>query len=93
MQRAEAIATQPPLNSQWIVLDTMTREQQMSSTFVQRMYLAQGRAAPTVAIQDWYERQGYQVFAVEKGGYKWVNPTTGEREDIDYLFMKKPLQE
>lgn len=93
MQRAEAIAAQPPLNGKWIVLDTMSREQQMSSAFVQTMYLAQGREAPAVAIQDWYERQGYQVFAMEKGGYKWQNPTTGEREDIDYLFLRKRLQE
>ncbi|KAJ4418977.1 hypothetical protein N0V82_005202 [Gnomoniopsis sp. IMI 355080] len=93
MQRAELIAAQPPLNGKWIVLDTMRREQQMSSGFIQKMYLAHGRAAPTVATQDWYERQGYRVFSVEKAGYKWVNPETGERVDIDYLFLKKRLQE
>lgn len=93
MQRAELVATQPPLNGRWIVLDTMSREQQMSGAFIKKVYLAQGRAAPTVATQDWYERQGYRVFSVEKAGYKWVNPETGEREDIDYLFLKKRLQE
>ncbi|KAF3767624.1 hypothetical protein M406DRAFT_233774, partial [Cryphonectria parasitica EP155] len=62
MHLAETIAAQPPLNGRWVVLDTMSREQQLSSTFVKRIYLAQGKPAPTVAIQDWYERQGYEVF-------------------------------
>lgn len=93
MQCAEAIAAQPPLRGKCVVLDTMSREQQMSSAFVEKVYLAHGRPAPTVATQDWYERQGYRVFAVEKGSYKWENPTTGDREDIDCVFLKKRLQE
>lgn len=93
MHHAETIAAQPPLNGKWIVLDTMSREQQLSSVFVSKVYLANGKPAPSVAIQDWYERQGYRVFATEKAGYQWVNPTTGEREGIDYLFLKKRLQE
>lgn len=92
MHRVETIAAQPPLNGKWIVLDTMSREQQLSSAAA-KVHLAQGRPAPSVANQDWYERQGYRVFATEKGGYQWVNPTTGETEDIDYLFLKKKLQE
>lgn len=90
MQLAEATATQPPLNGQWIVLDTMSREQQMS-VFASEALISQGRLVPIVSNQDWYERQGYEVFAIEKAGYKWVLPTTGEVVDIDYLFLKKKL--
>lgn len=91
MHHAERIAASPPLSAEWIVLDTMTREQQMSERFLQRLYIAQGKRVPRIATQDWYERQGYEVFAREDGGYKWASPVTGEREDIDYLFLKKRL--
>lgn len=92
MDLAEGIAVRPPLGGRWVVLDTMTREQQLSSAFVERVYLAQGKPAPKVAIQDWYERQGYEIFDKWAAGYQWVNPETGEREDIDYLFLRKRLQ-
>lgn len=93
MQGIEAIAAQPPLWGKWVVLDTMSREQQMSTAFVERVYVAQGRPAPTVATQDWYERQGYQAFAADTAGYKWANPTTGDKEDIDCIFLRKRLPE
>ncbi|ROW14594.1 hypothetical protein VPNG_03282 [Cytospora leucostoma] len=90
MGRAERLASRDPsLGARWIVLDTMPRGQQLSPAFVEKVYLAQGRPAPALAIQDWYEGQGYEVFAEEAGGYKWANPETGEREDIDYIFLRK----
>lgn len=88
MQLAEATAAQPPLHGQWIVLDTMSREQQMS-IFAKGALAAQGRSPPKVSNQNWSEHQGYAVFAIEKEGYKGVLPTTGEVVRIDYMFMKK----
>lgn len=70
----------------------VAREQQMEPALVRRVYLAQGNPAPVVPIQDWYEAQGYEAFAQEVGGYKWVNPETGERQDIDYVFLRKRLK-
>jgi hypothetical protein len=70
----------------------VARQQQMEPALVQRVYLAQGNPAPVVPIQDWYEAQGYEAFAQEVGGYKWVNPETGERQDIDYVFLRKRLK-
>ncbi|KAK7748607.1 hypothetical protein SLS53_000627 [Cytospora paraplurivora] len=93
MGQAERLASRDPsLAARWIVLDTMPREQQLSSAFVEKVYLAQGKPAPALAIQDWYEGQGYEAFAKEVAGYKWTNPETGEREDIDYLFLRKRLR-
>lgn len=92
MRAAETLAARADLLAgDWIVLDTMPREQQMNGDFVRLIYTAQGMPVPAVAIQDWYERQGYVVFAEEKGGYKWANPVTGDRQDIDYLFLRKRL--
>lgn len=93
MRLAEAMAAQTPaLGAQWIVLDTMTREQQMDAAFIEQVYLAHGRPKPTVPIQVWYEHQGYQAFAKEAAGYKWLDPVTGTFKDIDCLFMRKSLQ-
>lgn len=92
MLAAERIAAQPEvLNGGWIVLDTMLREQQMSGPFMYAVYTSQGRAAPKVATQDWYERQGYVVFAEKKGGYIWADPITGERTDVDCVILRKKL--
>ncbi|ROV91663.1 hypothetical protein VMCG_09266 [Cytospora schulzeri] len=91
MRLAEDVAAHGPLQARWIVLDTMSREQQMEPALVQRVYLAQGNPAPVVPIQDWYEGQGYEAFAKEVGGYQWANPETGETQDIDYIFLKKRL--
>ncbi|ROW02295.1 hypothetical protein VSDG_02519 [Cytospora chrysosperma] len=92
MAGAEDLAANGPLRARWLVLDTMSREQQMEPALVRRVYLAQGNPAPVVPIQDWYEAQGYEAFAQEVGGYKWVNPETGERHDIDYVFLRKRLK-
>lgn len=91
MGLAEHAAASPPLGARWAALDTMPRAQQLDPAFVEKVYLAQGRPAPARAVQDWYEGQGYEVFAGEKGGYRWANPETGEREDIDYVFLRKRL--
>lgn len=92
MRNAEAIASRAPLQAKWIVLDTMPREQQMGPAVAQWLYVAQGKPPPTVATQDWYERQGYGVVARTPDAYKWVSPVTGHSEQIDYLFMRKQLQ-
>lgn len=68
----------------------MSREQQLSSAFA-AAYRRQGMAPPTVATQDWYERQGYAVFAVERAGYRWVSPGTGQVTEVDYVFLRKGL--
>lgn len=91
MRLAEQIASLEPLSAKWIVLDTMPRDQQMKAAFIKKVYTAQGREAPTVPIQDWYERQGYEAFSRDVAAYKWSNPTTGETEDFDYLFLRKKL--
>lgn len=91
MRLAEHIASLEPLSAKWIVLDTMPRDQQMKAAFIKKVYTAQGREAPTVPTQDWYERQGYEAFARDVAAYKWANPTTGETEDFDYLFLRKRL--
>lgn len=91
MGLAERLASAPPLRARWVVLDTMPRAQQMDPAFVWTVYHAQGKPAPTVSSQDWYEGQGYEVFGKEAGGYKWANPETGERLDFDYLFLRKRL--
>lgn len=91
MRLVEHIASLEPLSAKWIVLDTMPRDQQMKAGFLKKVYTAQGRAAPTVPIQDWYERQGYEAFARDVAAYKWENAVTGETEDFDYLFLRKKL--
>lgn len=90
MRAAESIAVQE-LKADWITLDTIAREQQLSGQFVRAMYLAQGQPVPTRAAQDWYERQGYVAFAEEKGSYRWVSPITGETEDIHQIYLRKKL--
>ncbi|KAI3402098.1 hypothetical protein diail_27 [Diaporthe ilicicola] len=92
MRLAEDLASLEPLNAKWIVLDTMPRDQQMKSEFIEKVYLAQGKSAPAVPTQDWYERQGYEAFERHVAAYKWENPVTGETEDFDYLFLRKRLR-
>ncbi|KAK2613707.1 hypothetical protein N8I77_000599 [Diaporthe amygdali] len=92
MRLVEHLASLEPLNAKWIVLDTMPRDQQMKPEFIQKVYLAQGKPAPAIPIQDWYERQGYEAFAKDVAAYKWANPVTGDTEDFDYLFLRKKLR-
>ncbi|KAK7704976.1 hypothetical protein SLS64_008324 [Diaporthe eres] len=89
MRLAEHLASQEPLGAKWIVLDTMPRDQQMKPAFIKKVYFTQGKPAPKVPIQDWYEGQGYESFARDVAAYKWANPATGETEDFDYLFLRK----
>lgn len=91
MRLVEHLASLDPLNAKWIVLDTMPRDQQMKAAFIKKVYFARGKPAPTVPIQDWYEKQGYESFARDVAAYKWTNPVTGETEDFDYLFLRKRL--
>lgn len=63
----------------------------MTSPLVKKMFVMNGTSAPTRATQDWYARQGYQPFATESMGYTFVDPETGEGEELYYLFMKKHL--
>lgn len=87
----ERIASQEPLNAKWIVLDTMPKDQQMKSAFIEKVYTAQGKPNPAVPTQDWYEKQGYEAFARDVAMYKWENAITGETEDFDYLYLRKKL--
>lgn len=91
MRLVEHLASLEPLGAKWIVLDTMPRDQQMKPAFIKKVYFAQGKPAPKVPIQDWYEGQGYESFARDVAAYKWANPVTGETEDFDYLFLRKRL--
>lgn len=92
MRAAETIAGQTePLNAGWIVLDTMPREQQLSGGFTKAMYAELGRPVPEIAAQDWYERQGFIVFAEEKNTYTWVSPVTGERQELNKVFLRKKV--
>lgn len=75
------------LRAGWAVLDTMEREQQLGGG----LYAALGRPVPPVATQDWYERQGYVVFATKKEVYKWTSPVTGEEVDVQQVFLRKKL--
>lgn len=59
---------------------------------LRNMYAAQGRSVPSKTTQDWYERQGYQAFARDVAIFTFVDPETGDSEDIDYLFMKKRMK-
>jgi len=34
---------------------------------------------------------GYVPFHRKEGGYRWLNPESGEREAIDILFFNKQL--
>lgn len=57
------------------------------------VYAARGLEPPALPTQDWYERQGYRVFARETSHYEWADPATGRLEDIaiDCVFMRKRL--
>jgi hypothetical protein len=91
MRTVENIASLEPLNAKWIVLDTMPRDQQMRSDFLQKVYTAQGKSVPTGSTQDWYEKQGYEAFARDVAAYQWESPITGEKDDFDYLYLRKKL--
>lgn len=93
MQLSETIASQPPLDVRWIALETMSREQQLSSEFVAALYRQHGKPVPTWATQDWYDNQGYMVFAVEHGIHTWVSRVTGRTEDSHNVFLMKELQQ
>ncbi|KAJ9136483.1 hypothetical protein NKR23_g9851 [Pleurostoma richardsiae] len=72
-----------------VVLDTMPRDQQMRADFIEKVYLAQGNPAPAVSSEDWYRRQGYVPFSLDRGAYLWRNPMTGDEEPFDILYFKK----
>lgn len=91
MRVVERIASAGPLSAKWIVLDTMPKDQQTKSAFIKKVYTAQGKPNPAVPTQDWYEKQGYEVFARDVAAYKWENAVTGETEDFDYLYLRKKL--
>lgn len=76
--------------ARWVVLDTITKEIQMSP-LARQFYLAHGKPMVTVANQDWYERQGYEVFERATSAYKLDIPNTGESLNIDYLYLRKRL--
>ncbi|KAG8166571.1 hypothetical protein KVR01_002260 [Diaporthe batatas] len=91
MGMVESIASLEPLSAKCIVLDTMPKDQQMKPAFIEKVYTKQGIPKPAVPVQDWYEKQGYEVFARDVAAYKWENATTGETEDFDYLYLRKKL--
>lgn len=71
----------------------MSREQHRTSNFMRSVYAARGQSPPALSTQDWYERQGYRVFATETSRYEWADPATGEPKSIsiDCVFMRKRL--
>lgn len=91
MRAVEHISLEEPLKAEWMVLDTVSREQQLSGEFMQMMYETMGRPVPKVANQDWYERQGYALFAKEEKGYQWTSPVTGHTENLVPLYLRKRL--
>lgn len=92
MQQVELLARQQPLNATWIVLETMPREQYLTSLLIKRAYGARGRSMPTISVQDWYERQEYVEFRREDTGYQFQDPVTGEKEVVQNLIMWKRLE-
>lgn len=89
MRQVERLARQHPLNATCVVLETMPREQYLTSLLIRRAFEARGKPMPTISVQDWYERQGYVEYAREETGYKFEDPVTGEKEDIQNLIMWK----
>lgn len=89
MRQVELLARQQPLNATCVMLETMPREQYLTSLLIRRAFEARGKPMPTVSVQDWYERQGYVEYAREDTGYKFEDPVTGEKEDIQNLIMWK----
>lgn len=92
MRQVELLARQQPLNATCVVLETMPREQYLTSLLIRWAFEARGKPMPTVSVQDWYERQGYVEYAREETGYKFEDPVTGEKEDIQNLIMWKRLE-
>ena len=42
------------------------------------------------ASEDWYERQGYEVFRREEVGYAWISPA-GDIVNVPLVYLKKSL--
>lgn len=90
MRQVELLARQQSsLKATCMVLETMPREQYFTSLLIRQVYGSRGKMVPTVSVQEWYERQGYVEYAREDTGYKFEDPFTREKEDIQNLIMWK----
>lgn len=93
MAQLEAMGAAPPLNATVFALDTIKGEFQLSTMsltgFYEERALKQGKVVKST--QEWYSRQGYEVFDEVLGGYHWKNPASGEMVPLPIMFMKKTI--
>lgn len=93
MARLECLATLAPLNATAIALDTIAKESQLEESSLQALYDYRGLQRPAVirTNEEWYLRQGYEIFARSTAEYTWTSPVTGETHPIPAVYMMKPL--
>lgn len=74
-------------------LDTVLGEFQLSKESMDSMYSDRGKQRPVVirSNEEWYRRQGYEVFKEIPAGYEWKNPVTGKVIPVPIIYMKKTL--
>ena len=93
MEAMERLATQPPLNADLLVLDTVESSFQLKDEHLAIYWEGRGRKRPEVpkANQEWYMRQGYQVIKIVENGANWVHPVTREAHPLTMVFLSKKL--
>lgn len=86
MNKVETEATEPPLNAQFLILDTLHKAEFQREDFVAAYY----GAAPKVIPQLWYERRGYEVVGEAQDFYK-EKDRNGIQWPMKTVFLQRTL--
>ncbi|MBE3044319.1 hypothetical protein IMZ48_17485 [Candidatus Bathyarchaeota archaeon] len=92
MTLTERAAASEPLNATVVVLDTLRKEVQKSDPYLEIVYEKRGMTRPKEIItnEEWYIRLGYSPIPGPEY-FTWVNPKTGEKEEVPIIFLRKWL--
>ncbi|KAI1405293.1 hypothetical protein F4819DRAFT_482809 [Hypoxylon fuscum] len=89
MSKIEALAAQSPMNAKLVALDTLSKEMQTDPDKRDILY-REGLHVPTISNEEWYIRQGYEVFKRESDGYTWKTEE-GISMSLTLAYMKKSI--
>ncbi|KAH9903968.1 hypothetical protein F4778DRAFT_74258 [Xylariomycetidae sp. FL2044] len=88
MSKIEEVAAKEPINAKYFVLDTVARDMRLKAEEQKQFEESTAIQAADMSKQEWYERQGYEVFRKEENGYGW--PTaSGSVIPLSLVFMRK----
>ncbi|KAI8633407.1 hypothetical protein F5Y19DRAFT_299045 [Xylariaceae sp. FL1651] len=89
MAKIEAVAAQEPMNATMMALDTLAKEVQKEAGNIQSIDVGMGNVIPVTSKEEWYARQGYQVYK-QGPGYTY-RTSDGRSIQLTVSYMKKEI--